>query len=102
MKCLCGQGFVLESKVRNRTSFAVISDAKFGRFIASERKVQEAKTPDESLKAIVRSARFVGSLRTCPACDRLVFAHPGGKGWSISSGKKIRMFEQQRPEGMTK
>jgi hypothetical protein len=79
MKCLCGHQFVPELRVRERTSFAVIPDAKYGRFLASERKIREASTREESLKAIAKSARLVGSLRTCPACARLVFVHPGGE-----------------------
>ncbi len=79
MKCLCGHQFTLEPKVRQRTSFAVISDAKYGRFLASERKIHEASTREESLTAIAQSARLVGSLRACPVCARLVFVHPGGE-----------------------
>ncbi len=79
MKCLCGHLFTSEPKVRQRTSFAVIPDAKFGRFLASERKIREATTREERLTAVARSAQLVGSLRACPACARLVFVHPGGE-----------------------
>lgn len=79
MICLCGHQFIPEPRVRERTSFAVISDAKYGRFLASERKIREASTCEESLTAIAQSARLVGSLRACPVCARLVFVHPGGE-----------------------
>lgn len=79
MKCLCGHAFQVESKSRECKSFAVIADATYRRFLNLERKVEEATTREERLKAIAQSARLVGSLRTCPACARLAFVHPGGE-----------------------
>lgn len=79
MKCLCGHVFVMESKLRDRKSFAVIADATYRRFLRLERKIQEATTREERLKAIARSARLVGSLQTCPECARMVLVHPGGE-----------------------
>lgn len=78
MKCLRGHVFVPEARLRDRKSFAVIADATYRRFLGLERKVKEATTREERLKAIARSARMVGSLRKCPACARLVLVHPGG------------------------
>ena len=79
MKCVCGHVFLLESKLRERKSFAVIADATYRRFLNLESKVEEATTREERLMATARSACLVGSLRTCPACARLVFVHPGGE-----------------------
>lgn len=78
MTCLCGYMFQIESRSRDRKSFAVIADVTYRRFLGLERKVDAATTREERLKAIARSADLVGSLRTCPDCARLVLIHPGG------------------------
>jgi len=79
LKCICGHTFVLKGKLWERKSFAVIADATYRRFQGLDRKVREATTREESLNAMARSARLVGSLRKCPECARLVFMHPGAE-----------------------
>lgn len=79
MKCMCGHLFTLERDLRPRPdNYAVIRDNEYKKVLRIEVKVLNAKDKLARLAAITRAARYVGSMRTCPDCGRLVFLTPGG------------------------
>jgi hypothetical protein len=78
-RCKCGYVFArLANRRRQFASFAVVSDQNYQRFLRAEVRVLRAADGPAQLRAIARSAKYVGSLLECPDCGRLLFASPGG------------------------
>lgn len=74
---ICKCGFVFEYfQKRKFNSFAVVNDKDYQRFLRAENRVSRAVDETEKLRAMGRSARFVGSMLECPECGRLLLIMP--------------------------
>ncbi len=82
MTCKCGYDFAKEMLAVTRgadpcsKSYAVINDANYRKFLKSELKAYTAESKKKRLKALGKSAQFVGTMHVCPECDRLVLNLP--------------------------
>lgn len=79
MKCLCGYLFAaVEQNTDN--DFALIRNRDYQSFLKLEQRVLAAKTEEESLSPIAKSARLVGNVKECPECGRVVITPAGEDG----------------------
>ncbi|MBI1317789.1 MAG: hypothetical protein GC168_02425 [Candidatus Hydrogenedens sp.] len=82
MRCVCGFNFALFlADGGELESYAVVSDAKYQKFLKREMKVLEA--PEGSKKKyrrLFKSSQLIGSLQRCPECGsyRLLLPEEGG------------------------
>ena len=81
MRCKCGYDFARRMIERRRSdqSFAVVNHEDYRTFLKLETKVLQARRgSDARSRAIARSAEYIGCLRLCPKCSRLLLLQPGG------------------------
>ncbi len=83
MQCNCGFCFSPESLAgakRGFDSYAVINDRAYRRFIKLELAAMASSEVGDMvtyLSLLARASKYVGSIRVCPKCYRLLFVRPG-------------------------
>ena len=77
--CKCGYFFAVATAIRKRpfSSFAIVNDRHYPRFLKAEDRALKAETPTEKLRALGRSSKLVGSILEFPDCGRLLILKPG-------------------------
>jgi hypothetical protein len=78
MRCKCGYRFSGKAAKHQRKfeSFTVVNDRDYQAFLKSERGVLRARGAQAKLRAIARSAEYVGCLFECPECSRVLLLKP--------------------------
>jgi len=78
MQCTCGYLYSkhISRGVRKFESYALVDRRDYLAFLRSEMKVLGARSAGSRLRAIARSAEYVGDLLECPNCSRLLLVKP--------------------------
>jgi len=81
MRCTCGYLYEnrLPAKQREFASYVVVDDKDYRKFLRSEIKAVNAPTEKAKLAALWKSSTYIGMLRICPKCSKLLFMHPDAK-----------------------